>query len=149
MSESVEQKAGRYLCERRIPVLSVSPYRVDATALGTKGTVYRFVREAGKGSSCTCPGFGRRGCHRLAWVGDVTERLLTAREAAGILGVATGTLLDWFEAGKVPAFKLGEGKAAPVRFRASELEAWLEGYRRGPLATPIPATDTASRVQRQ
>jgi excisionase family DNA binding protein len=62
----------------------------------------------------------------------VTEPLLTAREAAGILGVATGTLLDWFEAGRLPGFKLGDGAGAPVRFRASELEAWIEGCRRGP-----------------
>jgi excisionase family DNA binding protein len=62
----------------------------------------------------------------------MTERLLTAREAASILGVATGTLLDWFEVGRVPGFKLGDGKAAPVRFRASELERWIEECRRGP-----------------
>lgn len=60
------------------------------------------------------------------------ERLLTAREAAGILGIATGTLLDWWEIGRVPGFKLGNGKAAPVRFRASELEAWIQEGHRGP-----------------
>jgi excisionase family DNA binding protein len=68
----------------------------------------------------------------------VTERLLTAREAAGILGVATGTLLDWWEDGRVPGFKLGDGKAAPVRFRASELEVWLEERRGGPAPSQRP-----------
>jgi excisionase family DNA binding protein len=71
-------------------------------------------------------------------VGDVTEPLLTAREAAEILGVATGTVLDWFEAGRVPGFKLGDGAGAPVRFRGSELEAWLEGCRRGPAPSLRP-----------
>jgi len=73
----------------------------------------------------------------------VTERLLTAREAAEILGVATGTLLDWWEAGRIPGFKLGGGKAAPVRFRPSELKAWLEGCRRGPVldTTPLQAAE--------
>jgi excisionase family DNA binding protein len=68
----------------------------------------------------------------------VNEKLLNAREAASILGVAPGTLLDWWESGRVPGFKLGDGTAAPVRFRASELEAWLEGCRRGPVPSQGP-----------
>jgi len=62
----------------------------------------------------------------------VTEPLLTARELGKLLGLSTATVLDWFEAGKLPGFKLGGGSAAPVRFRASEAEAWLERCRRGP-----------------
>jgi excisionase family DNA binding protein len=52
----------------------------------------------------------------------VTERLLTARELADLLGFAAGTVVDWAEAGKLPAFKLG----GRLRFRQSEVEAWLE-----------------------
>ena len=59
----------------------------------------------------------------------VTERLVTARELAETLGGAPATVLDWFEAGQLPGFKLG-GRA--VRFRPSEVESWLEGCRRGP-----------------
>jgi excisionase family DNA binding protein len=65
-------------------------------------------------------------------VGDVTERLLTARELAELLGLSPGTVLDWHEAGRIPSFKLGPGVGGPVRFRASEVEAWLEECRRGP-----------------
>lgn len=70
MSEAVDEKAARYLVEGRLKVVSVTPYRVEASVRGTGETAYRTVREAGKGSSCTCPALGRRCCHRLAleWV---------------------------------------------------------------------------------
>ena len=58
------------------------------------------------------------------------ERLLTARELAELLGVSAGTVLDWWELEpsdprKLPGFKLGR----VVRFRESEVEAWLEAQR--------------------
>ena len=56
------------------------------------------------------------------------EPLLTAREVAGRLGIANATVLDWWEAGKVPGFKLN-GRA--VRFRWSEIQGWLEAGRSG------------------
>jgi excisionase family DNA binding protein len=62
------------------------------------------------------------------------ERLLTARELADILGVKPATVLDWFEAGRLPGFRLGGRFGSPVRFRWSEVEAWLEEHRRGALA---------------
>jgi excisionase family DNA binding protein len=58
------------------------------------------------------------------------ERLLTAREVAELIGVSTSTFLDWWEAGRVPGFRLG-GKGGPVRFRLSEVLAWIETKRRG------------------
>lgn len=61
---------------------------------------------------------------------SAVERLLTARELAELLGVSAGTVLDWFEAGRLPGFKLN-GRA--VRFRWSEIEAWLEAQR-----PPVP-----------
>jgi excisionase family DNA binding protein len=66
----------------------------------------------------------------------VTERLLTARELGELLGLSTGTVLDRFERGDLPGFRLYGGKVgAPVRFRWSEVEAWLEGGRVGPLVS--------------
>ncbi len=59
----------------------------------------------------------------------MSDRLLTARELGELLGLSSGTILDWWEAERLPGFKLG-GRA--VRFRASEVEAWLEKQRRGP-----------------
>jgi excisionase family DNA binding protein len=58
----------------------------------------------------------------------VSERLVTARELAEHLGLSPDTVLDWFEAGRLPGFKLG-GRA--VRFRESEILAWLESHRVG------------------
>jgi excisionase family DNA binding protein len=58
----------------------------------------------------------------------VTESLLTAAEVARRLGYAAGTIVDWSEAGKIPAFKLG----GRLRFRESEVLAWLEERRVGP-----------------
>lgn len=55
------------------------------------------------------------------------EPLLTARELAELLGLSASTVLDWFEAGRLPGFKLGRA----VRFRESEVEAWLEAQRVG------------------
>jgi excisionase family DNA binding protein len=59
----------------------------------------------------------------------MSERLLTARELGEFLGLSPSTVLDWHEAGRIPSFKLG-GRA--VRFRESEILAWLEESRRGP-----------------
>jgi excisionase family DNA binding protein len=58
----------------------------------------------------------------------VNDRLLTARELAELLGFTAGTIVDWAEAGKVPFFKVG----GRLRFRESEVLAWLEEQRRGP-----------------
>ena len=57
------------------------------------------------------------------------ERLLTARELADVLGFTAGTVLDQFERGDLPGFKLPNGA---VRFRASDIEEWLDRFRRGP-----------------
>jgi excisionase family DNA binding protein len=55
----------------------------------------------------------------------VTEPLLTARELGELLGFSASTIVDWSERGEVPAFKVG----GRLRFRLSEVEAWLEARR--------------------
>jgi excisionase family DNA binding protein len=61
----------------------------------------------------------------------VSDRLLTARELGELLGLSTGTVLDWWEAGRLPGFRLGGRKGGPVRFRESEVLAMLETWRGG------------------
>jgi excisionase family DNA binding protein len=56
-------------------------------------------------------------------------RLLTARELGEHLRLSTATVLDWFEAGRLPGFRLGGRKGGPVRFRLAEVEAALESWR--------------------
>jgi excisionase family DNA binding protein len=65
------------------------------------------------------------------------ERLLSAAELAEVLGFAAGTVVDWSARGELPAFKLG-GK---LRFRESEVLAWLEERRQGRLT---PASNPAA-----
>lgn len=58
----------------------------------------------------------------------MNERLVSARELADWLGMSTAWVLDKWEAGALPGFKIGRA----VRFRESEVAAWLESCRRGP-----------------
>ena len=70
-------------------------------------------------------------------VNGMPEPLMTARELAEHLGLATATILDWAEAGRLPHFKIGRA----VRFRESEVEAWLEAQRRGPSVSAVEVVD--------
>jgi excisionase family DNA binding protein len=56
------------------------------------------------------------------------ERLLTAREVAELLGVSAATVLDRWQAGQLPGFRLWGSERGPVRFRQSELEAVLASW---------------------
>jgi excisionase family DNA binding protein len=62
----------------------------------------------------------------------VSDHLLTARELGEYLGISSSTVLDWFEAGRLPGFRLGGRKGGPVRFRLAEIETELEAWREGP-----------------
>ena len=61
-------------------------------------------------------------------------RLWTARELAEMLGLSPSTVLDMWERGDLPGFKIGRA----VRFRPAEVEVWLEGCRRGPAPSQRP-----------
>jgi excisionase family DNA binding protein len=60
----------------------------------------------------------------------MSDRLFTARELADYLGLSSSTVLDRFERGDLPGFRLFR-KGGPVRFRPSEIEHWLEAQRAG------------------
>ena len=72
----------------------------------------------------------------------MADKLMTPAEVAELLGFAAGTILDWAEADRIPHFKIGTA----LRFRQSEVEAWLEEQRRGPGAVTAPASLTATRA---
>ena len=59
----------------------------------------------------------------------MTERLLTTREVATLIGFSPATVQDWSENDRIPGFRVG----GRLRFRASEVEAWLERQRVGSL----------------
>jgi excisionase family DNA binding protein len=63
------------------------------------------------------------------------EDLLKDHEAAGYLKVPVGTLANWRYQGKGPRFvKVGRH----VRYRRSDVEAWLEGNARQSTAAAAP-----------
>ena len=57
------------------------------------------------------------------------DRLLTTREVAEFLGLSPETVLRRYRAGELPGYRLGSNV---LRFRESEIEAWLIGSRNGP-----------------
>jgi excisionase family DNA binding protein len=68
----------------------------------------------------------------------VSQHLFTARELGAYLGVSPGTILDWWEAGKIPGFKFGRA----VRFDLDEVLATgrtqKESVSPFPLRAPTP-----------
>lgn len=73
----------------------------------------------------------------------MSERLLTAGELGEILGLSPSTVLDRFQRGDLPGFRLFGRKGGPVRFRLSEIEMALEswhvegGHRRSGVSQPL------------
>jgi excisionase family DNA binding protein len=53
--------------------------------------------------------------------------LLTVTEAADYLRVSKSAIYSWVEKGRLPCLRAGSG----LRFRLSDLDAWLEGRERG------------------
>jgi len=55
------------------------------------------------------------------------EPAITAAEACKILGLKrAATVLQWAREGKIPCIRVGTGKGAYVRFRASTLDDWMQ-----------------------
>lgn len=63
----------------------------------------------------------------MTTVSALDPDLLTNEEAAALIGIKPNTLEIWRVRGKGPKFiKLGESKQAPIRYRRSDVLAWLE-----------------------
>jgi excisionase family DNA binding protein len=61
----------------------------------------------------------------------VSERLLTAAELGELLNLSTSTVLDRWERGDLPGYRLFGRRGGPVRFRMSEIEELLTSWRAG------------------
>ena len=72
------------------------------------------------------------------------ERHLNAAELADSLGFSAGTIVDWYETGDLPGFKLG----GRLRFRESEILDWLESKRKGSSAGGEAPTTPSRRPTR-
>ena len=57
------------------------------------------------------------------------ERLLKAAELGELLGLSSETVLNRFQRGDLPGFRLYGHKGGPVRFRLSEIEVALDRWR--------------------
>ena len=53
----------------------------------------------------------------------MNDRLLTTRQVADYLGFSPETVLPWYRGGELRGIRLGSNV---LRFRASDVEAWLE-----------------------
>jgi len=62
----------------------------------------------------------------------MSDRLLNARELGERWGISADTILDRWQAGEIPGFRIFGAKGGPVRFRESEIIALEETWRRGP-----------------
>ncbi len=59
----------------------------------------------------------------------MNDRLLTAAELGELLGLTAGTILDRFERGDLPGYRLFGRKGGPVRFREAEILEALDGWK--------------------
>jgi len=78
---------------------------------------------------------------------DIADRqLLRPAEVVDLLGVSRSWLYDAAKSGRIPCVRLG-GPDGPVRFRARELEAWIEQSRVPPGAARLPAEPAPGGVR--
>lgn len=63
---------------------------------------------------------------------------MTAAEVAALLKVDERTARKWMRDGKIPSFKIGEGRGGELRTRRSDFEAWLGSQAR----TEQPSSDS-------
>jgi excisionase family DNA binding protein len=64
----------------------------------------------------------------LAWPHD-QEEILTSREARELLKIGRTKLWELTRKSVLPAYRLGQGKTSGLRYKRSELIAWLEEHR--------------------
>jgi excisionase family DNA binding protein len=57
------------------------------------------------------------------------DRWLRATEVAERWGMSPATVLDWFERGKLPGYRMGGTKGGRLRFRLSDIERVEESWR--------------------
>jgi excisionase family DNA binding protein len=70
----------------------------------------------------------------------VTGRLLTAREVAAQLGATAETVLRWTRAGELPAVRLPGSVRGRLRYRADDINAWIDGHVMGAAPRGVSAT---------
>ncbi len=59
------------------------------------------------------------------------EEILTSREAQQFLKIGRTKLWELTRTGEIPAYRVGSGKTSSLRYKKSELLAWLHSKRVG------------------
>lgn len=62
---------------------------------------------------------------RTGW----NDEILTSREARELLKIGRTKLWELTTSAIIPAYRIGDGKTSSLRYRKSELLAWLERNR--------------------
>ncbi len=73
------------------------------------------------------------------------RELLTSAEVQEWLSIGRTKLWELVRAGAFPAYRLGEGRSAPLRYRRSEVLRWLEHNRIAPVRAEREAASARSR----
>jgi hypothetical protein len=60
---------------------------------------------------------------------DDQEEILTSREARALLKIGRTKLWELTRKSVVPAYRLGGGKTSGLRYKRTELLAWLDEHR--------------------
>ena len=60
---------------------------------------------------------------------DDRDEILTSREAQELLKIGRTTLWDLTRRNHIPAYRAGSGKKSGLRYKRSELLAWLDDNR--------------------
>ena len=60
---------------------------------------------------------------------EARSDILTSREARELLKIGRTKLWDLTRRNVIPAYRLGQGKTSGLRYKRSELLAWLDEHR--------------------
>jgi excisionase family DNA binding protein len=56
----------------------------------------------------------------------IGDEILTSREARSLVKIGRTKLWELTRSGKIPAYRVGEGRTSDLRYKKSELLAWLD-----------------------
>mgnify|MGYP001248559083 CR=1 FL=1 len=56
------------------------------------------------------------------------DEILTSREARLLLKIGRTKLWELTRTGKIPAYRVGDGKTSDLRYKRSELLKWLDAH---------------------
>lgn len=62
-------------------------------------------------------------------MGNNADEILTGQEARELLKISRSTLWKLTKESEVPAYRVGNGKTSDLRYKKSELLAWLNSNR--------------------